>query len=92
MAPAQLALSSPPLSACQAIYTLNWFLVSSWYSLTESLRVLARQTPESGSVCERLVVDIVMCVLWVMFYLGCQCCMSSPGVLTDWAEVISNNI
>lgn len=54
--------------------------------------MLARHIPESGSVCERLVVDIFMRVLWVMFYLACQCCMSSPGVLTDWAEVISNNI
>lgn len=54
--------------------------------------MLARQTPESGCVCERLVVDIFMRVLWVMFYLARQWCMSSPGVLTDWGEVISNNI
>lgn len=54
--------------------------------------MLARQTPESGSVCERLVVDIFMRAQWVMFYLARQCCMRSPGVLTDWAEVISNNI
>lgn len=48
-------------------------------------------TLESNAACERLVGYIFMCALLVMFYLAPQWCMSSPGVLTNSVEVISNN-
>ncbi len=53
--------------------------------------LLAQLTLEASVVCEMLGSYIFMCVLSVMFYLVLLWCMSSPGVLKDSVEAVSNN-